>query len=229
MKEISTSNYSAQVFAGPIVSIPYVEEFEETVTEKDEKKVRTRRIKRVARFFPETSDIAGAAAVGTKHRGLFKARVFNWQARAKGVFHFDGRPDIERTREGSRISWGQPTASLLLSDPRGLIGSPSLEWRGLQVPLERGSGLPNLARGLHAGLPAIDPTKPQRLEYSLDIGLLGTESLTLVPIAGNETVRLASDWPHPSFGGQFLRASAGNSCPGRTRSGRQRASTPGGS
>jgi inner membrane protein len=204
VKEISTGNYGRQVFAGPVVAIPYVEEYEESYTEDKQAKVRTKRIKRVARFFPESAEISGTAAVGTKHRGLFKARVFNWQASAKGAFHFDGKLAVERTQEKSRIVWGQPTATLLLSDPRGLIGSPALEWKGMQIPLERGAGTGSAQSGLHASLPAIDPTRPQRLEYSLEVGLLGTESLSIVPLAGNETVRLVSDWPHPSFGGQFL-------------------------
>ncbi len=204
VQEISTSSYGRQVFAGPILSIPYVEEYEETVTENQAKKVQTRRIKRIARFFPASSDIAGKATVGTKYRGLFKARVFNWQASARGEFNFDGKVALERTRENSRISWGKPMLSLALSDPRGLIGSPALQWNGLQIAFERGSGLPNLASGLHAGVPNLDPARSQRLEYSLDLGLLGTESLSIVPIAGNEQVRLNSDWPHPSFSGQFL-------------------------
>ena len=202
--EISTSNYGRQYLAGPIVTIPYVEEYEETYTEDKEKKVRTQRVKHVARFFPDTAQTAGSAMVGTKHRGLFKARVFNWQAKSTGAFRFDGKYAPERAREGSRIVWGKPVATVLLADPRGLIGSPALEWQGAQIALQRGTGTGTPQSGLHAALPAIDPTKSQRLEYSLEIGLLGTESLTLMPSAGNETVRLSSDWPHPSFGGQFL-------------------------
>jgi len=204
VQEISTSNYGRQVFAGLILSVPYVEEYEDTVAEDNAKKVRTRRTRGVARFFPASSDITGKAAVGTKYRGLFKARVFNWQATARGVFHFDGRLAVERTRENSRISWGKPTVSLGLSDPRGLIGSPALQWNGQPIAFERGSALPRLASGLHAAVPNFDPTRPQRLEYSLTLGLLGTESLSIAPIASNNHVRLNSDWPHPSFGGQFL-------------------------
>lgn len=202
--EISTSNYGKQFFAGPILSIPYVEEYEETVTENKVKKTETVRIKHLAWFFPESAEIAGKVSVGTKYRGLFKARVFNWQAHAKGVYHFDGKFTVERAREASRITWGQPAVSLLLGDPRGLVGSPAFHWKGSQVAMERGSDVPGAAGGLHAAVPGIDPTRPQRLEYALEIGLLGTESLSIVPLAGNETVRLASDWRHPSFGGQFL-------------------------
>jgi len=204
VQEISSSNYGKQVFAGVILSIPYVEEYADSTGEDRAKKVEKHRIERVARWFPSTSEIAGKASVGTKHRGLFEARVFHWQASARGTFDFDGNIAVERTRQNSRISWGRPTASIVLADPRGLIGSPALQWAGREVPLARGSDLPHAPSGLHALLPEFDPGKQQRLEYSLTIDLLGTESLAIVPIADNNHVRLTSDWPHPSFGGQFL-------------------------
>jgi inner membrane protein len=57
---------------------------------------------------------------------------------------------------------------------------------------------------MHATVTPVDPTTPQRLPYSLAITLQGTESLEIVPVADNNRVNLKSDWPHPSFGGQFL-------------------------
>src|SRR5207245_2255177 len=83
------------------------------------------------------------------------------------------------------------------------IGSPRLTWDGKETAVERGSGL-SVSSGLHATVPEFDPAKPQRVEYTLDIGLHGIESLSIVPLAANDQVSLRSNWPHPSFGGQFL-------------------------
>jgi inner membrane protein len=79
-----------------------------------------------------------------------------------------------------------------------------LVWNDKETVLERGSGLPGMGGGIHAAVPTLDPATPQRIAYRLDIGLNGTESLAIVPLAGKDVVRLASDWPHPGFGGQFL-------------------------
>jgi inner membrane protein len=146
----------------------------------------------------------GTASVGEKHRGLFKVRTFNWQANVRGDFVLDGTVKVERTRADSRIVWGPPVVSLALSDPRGLVGAPTLEWAGQSIAMERGSGVPRIASGLHATTPPIDPSHPQRLPYSLAINLQGTELLSIVPVADNNRVSLNSDWRHPSFGGQFL-------------------------
>ncbi len=116
----------------------------------------------------------------------------------------DGKATIERTRRDSRIIWGQPVISLGLSDPRGLVGAPTLEWTGQRVVFERGSGVTGIASGLHVTVAPIDPMRTQRLPYSLTVSLQGTESLGIVPVADNNRVRLTSDWQHPSFGGQFL-------------------------
>jgi len=204
VQELASQSYGKQTLAGPILSIPYIEEYEETALEDRARKVETRRIYRTARFFALNSNMTGNATVETKSRGLFKARVFNWQGLARGEFVFDGKPGIERRQLDSRIVWGKPSLAILLSDPRGLIGSPKLTWDGKETSVERGSGISTVSSGLHATLPEFDPAKPQRVGYTLDIGVHGIESLSLVPIAADDQITLRSNWPHPSFGGQFL-------------------------
>ena len=203
LREIAAGNYGRQVLAGPILSLPYREEYDESVSGENGKQLEHRRIEHVARFYPESQESSGKAGVSTKYRGIFKARVFNWHGTLRGEFALNGYSP-ERSRAGSTIKFGKPYVSIALLDPRGLDGTPVLQWDGKQLPLERGSDLPNLGGGVHAAAPEFDPAKPQRIAYSVEIGLYGTESLALVPLAGNERVRLSSDWPHPAFGGQFL-------------------------
>ena len=128
LQEIASSNYGKQVFAGPILSVPYLEEYEESVSEGRIKKIEKRSVQRNVYFFPAKNETVGAATVGTKSRGLFHVRVFDWQATATGEFVLDGKVVLERSREHSRISWEKPRISLALSDPRGLIASPALQW-----------------------------------------------------------------------------------------------------
>jgi inner membrane protein len=204
VQELSSGSYGRVVLAGPILSVPFVEEYSETLTEGHGTILEKRRVTGVARFFPKSNSIDGSATVETKARGLFKARVFSWRATVRGEFMLDGKPELRRTHPDSRIIWGEPTVSVLLNDPRGLQGTPSLDWSGQELAFERGSGLAYTPSGLHAGVPEFDPMKPQRFGYTLVVGLRGTESLSLVPLAAEDRMTLHSDWPHPSFGGQFL-------------------------
>jgi inner membrane protein len=204
IQDIAASSYARQSFAGPILSIPYTEQFEELVkTAKEETRV-WRRVDRTLFFFPHSTDIEGTAAVSTKRRGLFKARVFNWQASIKGEFRLEGKTQFERSRADSRLTWGQPRVSLAIGDVRGLAGTPQFAWAGEALKLKRGSVLKGMESGVHAEIAAFDIGKPQHFPFTLQLALQGTEALAIAPLAADSRIGLKSDWPHPSFGGQFL-------------------------
>jgi inner membrane protein len=215
VQEIMLSSYGRQIFAGPVLSIPYFEEYDETVKrdvktegeevkETRETKVERRYIERKLYFFPTKSQLASDAVVSEKKRGLFRTRVFEWKAALEGEFVLAGVTAIERTRTDSKITWGKPSVGIGISDLRGLNGSPKLRWAGSEMTLQRGSALQNLPNGLHADVPEFDPSKPQAFIFALTIDLRGAESLAIVPLAENNKVKLTSAWPHPSFGGQLL-------------------------
>ena len=206
--EIAASSYGRQVFAGPFLSVPYVEEYEEEITEEKKDKtvtrVERRRIARIAMFFPASTDLTAKGSVETKSRGLFKARVFNWEAGAHGEFVFAGKYAFAREHEGSRLTVGKPFVGVAVGDPRGLSASTVLRWNGKPLALERGTNIAGIPEGVHAPVPDFDLSKPARFEYALDFGLRGSESMAVVPLSGSTTVTLESDWPHPSFVGRFL-------------------------
>ena len=203
-QELADESYAPQMLAGPILSIPYIEEFDdEATTAPSAVPIEKRRKEGVARFFPTISSIDGNATVETKSRGLFKARVFNWRGTLRGEFVFDATTDIARPAAHSRIVWGKPIVAMLLRDPRGLSEPPSVEWAGRAVTIMRGSGMSHAA-GVHAAVPEFDPSTSLRIPYTITLGLHGTESLAIVSLAANDRVTLKTDWSHPSFGGQFL-------------------------
>jgi inner membrane protein len=204
VREIASSSYGPQLFAGPVLSLPYVEQFDETVIDGRSRRVERRSIERVARVFASASAIEATAVIETKTRGLFAVRVFQWHAVARGEFVFDRSLEIQRSRSDSRLTFGRPTLNVVLGDPRGLVGGPSLEWNGTPLAFERGSGLDRAANGVHADIPPFDPAQPQRFGYAIDVTLHGTESLSIVPLADDDRTGLRSRWQHPSFGGQFL-------------------------
>ncbi len=93
---------------------------------------------------------------------------------------------------------------MLVADPRGLIEAPTIVVDGQALVVERGSALRGVVDGVHATLAQIDVGKPQRIAYAITVALRGTDSLAVVPLAAEERARLAANWPHASFGGQFL-------------------------
>jgi len=203
-QDIAAGSFGRQVIAGPVLVLPYAEEYDdEQVTGRERTWVK-RRIERTLTLFPAALDVRGNVTAGEKRRGVFKVRTFVLDAAAHGEFVLDGTPKLERTRADSRIAWGPASVGLAVADPRGLAGTPVLEWNGARVVLERGSGLPGLDSGVHATVAPIDPAQAQRFAFTLSLRVQGTQALAIVPVADDNRVRLTSNWPHPSFTGQFL-------------------------
>jgi inner membrane protein len=64
-----------------------------------------------------------------------------------------------------------------------------------------------LPSGIHADLgtlAAFTAKTATTYEFRIQLTLLGTERLDLVPVGATTTVALASKWPHPSFAGRLL-------------------------
>lgn len=212
--DISESFSGAQQIAGPVLVLPYVEEYKETVWEDepvsggDTHRVRREHTrKRSGRriLLPERADFDLEADTDFKRRGLFKVLIYGLSGTIQGHFELSPEPHIQRKAEDSHIIWGQPFLSLSLTDTRGLSRAPTLQWEGTELVFAQGTGLgagqPN---GLHALLPRIEPGRARTIRYSIDLGLRGTESVRFEPLAGTTRIALASSWPHPSFQGRFL-------------------------
>ena len=204
LNELASQSYARQIVAGPVLTLPYIEEYDEDVQRRDSKTIERRRVSRVVYLFAATNTIDGDASVEIKARGLFRARVFNWRSAWRGEFVIEPASHIVRSRPESRIRLEKPTISVLIADPRGLVETPTVVVEGQALVVERGSALRGVVDGVHASLPELDADTPQRIRYAITVALRGTESLAVVPLAGEERARLAANWPHASFGGQFL-------------------------
>ncbi|EXJ16077.1 cell envelope integrity protein CreD [Imhoffiella purpurea] len=221
VNEIASSSAGDQQIVGPILVLPYVEEYRERYwvdesTESGVKRVsRTRLVKHEARtlFMPRSAELRFQGGTSVKRRGLFKALVYDLDGAIEGRFLVPVAPRVGRHQEGSRIVWGRPYLSLGLSDTRGILRAPLLEWDGSRHGFEQGTGLgKGLPNGIHAMLPPWiaeqEQTAPNAetrvIPFKLKLGFRGTESVSFVPIAESTRISLASSWPHPSFQGRFL-------------------------
>ena len=62
-QEIASSSFGRQTFAGPLLSLPYTEEYEEESGEGKQRKIEKRSVEHVLRVFPATARIDCKAAV----------------------------------------------------------------------------------------------------------------------------------------------------------------------
>jgi inner membrane protein len=91
---------------------------------------------------------------------------------------------------------------LAVSDARG-IRLANVKLNGAVQAVRSDTLNPTYQRGIHVRLAEnTDFSKP--LEAQIDLELLGTERFSIVPLGGATQINLTSNWPHPSFDGQFL-------------------------
>ena len=100
--------------------------------------------------------------------------------------------------------FGQPRLVIGISDIRGIGNALSLPANGARVAFVPGTGLRMLGAGVQAPLALADSDSQQPLQFQIDLSLLGTSDFQFTPVGRETHVMLSSDWPHPSFVGQFL-------------------------
>ena len=199
VRDVAANFGGRQVFAGPVLVVPWVETVEEEVVDKDGS------VRRVARrgesgswtYFPETLDIEGTLEPDIRRRGLHEVRVYQWDGKVAASFdvRLPPAPPSGTVREIGRpwLSWG-------IADVRGLRGSPAVMLDGRAAVPEQGIGHAD-GPGLHLRLAPPQAGGRLRLDTRLALQLRGTESFALMPLGRSNDLRLASSWKHPRFDG----------------------------
>jgi inner membrane protein len=211
--ELAVRHAGPQVVTGPILVVPYTERWtEEQLDENGKVKARIARSKQQTHLlFPERSDLRGTLSAQERYLGIFTVLFYDLRGGFRGRFAAFDPAGLPHTEKGSTVEAQAPVLALALSDLRGLQGAPVLTLAGASGRWQpRVPSVPKdsfLAQGIHAPLPeaALQAFQQGRaMEFQLDLTLVGQERLSIVPLADENTAHLTSDWPHPSFGGEFL-------------------------
>lgn len=204
VEDIARSSSRAQVLTGPIVVVP----FERTVVEWKQQEetgkryeVRRNEAGRLT-FLPETFALDGRIATESRRRGIYEARLFHARNRIDGRFQLPDRLGLGEAIADYRF--GEPFLAIGVGDIRGIGSGLSLTVNGQVLRMEPGSGLPVLGNGVHARLPTIGNAPESRLDYSIELNLQGTSDFHVTPVGRDSVVKLVSNWPHPSFVGEYL-------------------------
>jgi inner membrane protein len=146
--------------------------------------------------------ISSDAKSETRYRGLFKVQGFAGPTTLDAQWSDLNALKPAAERKDSKITCQPMIVQVVLSDVRGLRkGSVLMD--GAALTVNPGTRHERFAKGFHAELPArADELAAVKLVIQLDI--VGTGRLAVVPAAQETTWQLRSDWPHPSFAGRFL-------------------------
>ena len=200
---VAASLAGSQTLVGPLLARACVESWEVIQGEGKDRKTLTERRARTLVAVPATLDLTADAAIESRHRGIYVVHAYASTSRIVATWNDGLALQAEREHAGSRLECDPPVLFVALGDARG-VRQASVALDGAPVPVLAGTTHAAHPRGFHVAIaPAyVGARTPLRAEVALD--LAGTGELAFAPVADRTMVTLASDWPHPSFGGRFL-------------------------
>ncbi|MDR3208327.1 MAG: cell envelope integrity protein CreD [Rickettsiales bacterium] len=199
------------IAAAPILNVPYAE-----------KKAKSAEYEiKYLKIAPKTATTFVDIKTQTRYIGIFKVPVFTADVTVRGRFEKPGAGIKENTKLDAAF------VTLELNDLKGVASPPVLKWNGASREFEP------LTRGFAAKIKAQRPARfgggaferqsynPYRdmelkalssdvrfgnggAEFEMKFKLKGSNSISFVPVAKNSVVEMKSDWPNPSFSGNFL-------------------------
>ena len=202
-QSVASSLAGPQTLMGPLIHSACVESWDVETGKGDERRMEERRREFLLTAMPETLQLKSGATMEERARGLHKVNTYKLKTYIQAQWAPLTRLQPQTTVKGSRMQCGAPILMLGVGDARG-IRTAQLTLGGQTLALKPGTFHPQYSRGLHATLPESVLSATDGLAATLDLELVGTERLSIVPLGSNTEVQLSSGWPHPSFTGRFL-------------------------
>lgn len=209
VQAIAASSAGEQKLWGPVLTITVDEEFDETIsgwTKAGTVAGTTRKTrKHTLQVTPSVVDMKGHMDVERRKLGLFSTPVFELNATLSGHYVAPTAKDLPGLGPNARLKWSAPVLTVGIGDTRGIAGAPLVTLAGSTLAIEGGSEVKDFGSGFH-GIAAdvhLDGSA-KTLPFTVTVRLVGTSAFGFVPVGEVVTANLSSNWPHPSFGGDFL-------------------------
>lgn len=175
--DISSSWGLSQVFTGPWISYKY------SVDDGQERKTAS------AVLNPDSLKYVVKTTTNVLHRSIYDVPVYTAEISVQGSFVLDNKyPDATSA-----------DFILALSDLKGIQGSPVFLLDGEELKIKSGEG------GLKAEI-ILDKAvgEGDSVPFAVTMKVNGSESVFFNPVGSLTEVEMTSDYPDPSFGGDFL-------------------------
>jgi inner membrane protein len=203
VQEIARSAAYAQTLTGPLLIVPYTRKLQEQQLDANQKLVTvTREVAGELRLLPATMDLGGRLDTEERQRGIYRARIFHADTKLQGRFDIPANFGIVTDVES--YTFGAAHLVLGISDIRGIGNGLALQANGESVNFQPGTGTAVLTSGVQAPLSIAAVATAQALDYQIELSLAGTGDFQVTPVGRDSHVQLSSNWPHPSFAGEFL-------------------------
>ena len=198
VQSVGKSLAGSQTLLGPLLQRACTEEWTVTVDKKTT--TERREFKRYAA--PSVLNVNGTNQLESRSRGLHATQVFTLKSNISAQWQNLESLKSGAERANSQIKCEPATMLLAVSDARG-IRLANVKINGAAQTVQSDTLNPTYQRGIHVRL-AENTDFSAPFDAQIDLELLGTERFSVVPLGSATQINLTSNWPHPSFDGQFL-------------------------
>lgn len=199
-----------QTLAGPILVVPYHVKFnlKEVVRDAngmERETLREQTLDDALYLMPKQLKVSSKLDTTVRYRGIYEVPVYNSSLQVSGEFNNQPLLDLLAESKDKTFSWEKPYLAVMVRDQRGIASSPRLKWPGGDVMFQPGNKLPGSAlAGMHAKLPELELETPTRLPFTFDLELNGMRAMNFALLSEDSEIKLAANWPSPSFDGELL-------------------------
>jgi inner membrane protein len=205
-----------QTLTGPILAVPFT--ITKQVTEKvpvtvpnsqNQENTIYREVSetRLAALTPKTLEVDGTISTEKRQRGIYSALVYSNELTVKGSFSLPSQEKFISAfplgQIKTTIHWSQAKVIVGLSNTKAFRKVSQLNLGQSSYEFTPGTGdTEGLPQGFSAAVDLTNQTGTFDFSFQMDIA--GTGWFKMAPVADDNTVKLSSSWPHPSFGGNGL-------------------------
>lgn len=206
VEEMTSTWGREQNIIGPVLIVPYRYSFKSwkekpTADGKLEKVEVVETAVARAYFLPTTLAINGDIQPTRLRRGIYQAVVYAGTLELAGQF---ARPNFAGWKiEEPNILWNDAVVAFAIPDLRGVKETLQLRWGESLLPLSPGSKLKGFSTGMFANVGNL-PEHNATIPFKLNLTLNGSGGIHFAPVGDQNSVKLSSPWPDPSFRGAFL-------------------------
>lgn len=191
---------------GPILKLPY-KHYTEIKTLNEKTNTYIKEIKTTIKYayiFPETLDAISDVDSKTLHRGNFESAVYTTQMQFSGKFI---KPNLSsKDIKDKDIVWEKASILVRTSNLKGIKNEVNFNIGNQSYAFETNYTSNNsyLDELESSYLKVTDVPKEKDIDFKFNMAFNGSKLIQLIPIGKTTTMQMTSNWPDPSFTGNFL-------------------------
>lgn len=192
------------LLSGPIIKIPYKVISEEKIFSEENNSYYTKATESIknAYFFPEALHIDASVDSKPLKRSIYESVVYTANIALTGNFPKIDFSDTDISPEN--ILWEKASILLQTSNLKGIKTTPVVELPAQKLVLTPQYSTEHLNTIQSKYLANAPEILAAPLPFSFNLKINGSERLEFLPIGKETTAVMKSNWPSPSFDGNFL-------------------------